>query len=887
MTPPATIGHYRITSKLGEGGMGAVYRATDTKLNRDVALKVLPPAFAEDTSRMQRFEREAQLLASLNHPNIACIYGIEQSAIVMELVDGPDLSGPVPVDTAIAWARQIAAGLEAAHERGIIHRDLKPANIKVTPDGTVKLLDFGLAKATEQSASIVAGANLTMSPTLSLAMTQAGMILGTAAYMSPEQARGYPVDRRADIWAFGVVLFELLTGRDLYGGGATVTDTLAAVVLKDPDYSTLPGDTPPRVRRLIQRCLRKDPKQRLRDIGEARLILDEDEPAAIAAAPQSRAAWLPWTVAGAALLIAAVATSSAWLRTNPPGPPAAAARFPLTMPEGTRESGAVAAPQVVPSPDGHYIAFIAEDQARRLSSLWIRPIGSVAAHRLDKTEGAMYPFWSPDSQYIGFFADQKLKKIAVSGVSLQTICEASGNFSATLGPGSGSGEGGAWNRDGVIVFAPSIGTPLMRVPAVGGLPTPVTSLEGGDLGHHWPQFLPDGRHILYWAPSRNSADSAIWVQELGSSKRIMVAKSMLRAAWAPPGYLLFVREGALFAQRMDPKTFQLTGEPLAIAQEVSYNQGNGRAAFAVSENGVLVYHAGLAFTARQLAWFDRQGKRLGVVGQPGEYFNLALSPDGKNVALGVGSGGSRDIWMMDLASGVLTRMTRDGNAALNMGPWSPDSKRIAVNLNPGGIRDLVVASKLDTVLATDTLEADDWLPDGSSLLCIDPVSARRLSLIPLRDGLKPHTILDTPYRQNSFRVSPDGKLVAYVSSESGGAAEVFVASFPSFAQKRQISNGGGNYPTWGKEGKELFFRQAPTSLMSVEIRNGATLDTGVPKLLFQYGTPAAGNRFMVSRDGQQFLMMDYDQKTTQTSDLIVVLNWAAELNVGQALSHAN
>ena len=396
-----------------------MYRATDTKLNRDVAIKTLPPAFAEDAARMARFEREAQVLASLNHPNIAAIYGIEQGAIVMELVEGTNLAGPVPVDTAIAYAKQIAAGLEAAHEKGIIHRDLKPANIKVTRDGVVKLLDFGLAKATDEAPPTV---NATVSPTLSMAMTQAGMILGTAAYMSPEQARGKPVDRRADIWAFGVVMFELLTGRAMFGGGETVTDTIASVMKEDPDWKALPADTPPRLRRLMQRCLRKDPKQRLRDIGDARLTLEEAEPAAQSpeAAATPRRPWLPWAAAVLGLAAAAATIAILAFRPKPADPPIA--RFRLALPESTREASSPAATHVVPSPDGRYIAFDAISKDGATSSLWIRPLGSPAARRIEKTEGAQFPFWSPDSQSIGYFTADSLKKVALAGGSPQQIC---------------------------------------------------------------------------------------------------------------------------------------------------------------------------------------------------------------------------------------------------------------------------------------------------------------------------------------------------------------------------------------------------------------------------------------------------------------------------------
>jgi serine/threonine-protein kinase len=413
MTPQSQIAHYRILSKLGEGGMGAVYRATDTKLNRDVAIKVLPDAFAQDAARMQRFEREAQVLASLNHPNIAQIYGIEQGALVMELVEGEDLRGPVATDTAIAYARQIATGLAAAHEKGIIHRDLKPANIKVTPQGTVKLLDFGLAKATESASA----ASNTMSPTLSLAMTQAGVILGTAAYMAPEQARGKPVDQRADIWAFGVVLYELLTGAQLFGGGETVTDTLASVMKDAPDFNKLPPDTPSRLRRVIALCLRKDPAQRLCHIGDALLMLDEPEPEAATSPAPAKRAWLPWTIAATALALVALVL---WMRPGTAEPAASTVRFTIPLEPGLMPVSNAATEWVI-SPDGRNLAMILAEHT--ITSLWVRPLNATAAHKLDKTEGAHYPFWSPDGQFIAFFEEGKLKRVSVSGGAVQTLCD--------------------------------------------------------------------------------------------------------------------------------------------------------------------------------------------------------------------------------------------------------------------------------------------------------------------------------------------------------------------------------------------------------------------------------------------------------------------------------
>ena len=872
MTPFPSIAHYCITGKLGEGGMGVVYRATDTKLNRDVAIKVLAEAFAQDVDLMARFQREAQVLASLNHPNIAAIYGIEQGAIVMELVEGEELRGPVAVDLAIGYARQIAAGLDAAHERGIVHRDLKPSNIKVTAEGVVKLLDFGLAKASKHSAvggpPGHPGDSPTLSPTVSLGMTRVGTVLGTAAYMSPEQARGKPVDKRSDIWAFGVVLFELLTGRMLYGG-ETASDSLAAVITREPDWTALPASTPAQVRRLLEHCLRKDPKQRLRDIGDARLTLDEPEPvpaspAVGASAP--RRVWLPWVIAAAALLGA----GGAWLRPKSSDPGVGAVRVLLLMPPGSTEPGSPNAAQAVPSPDGRQLAFIRRDGSSGIQSIWVRALNSTSAQRLDKTDGANFPFWSPDSKSIGFFADEKLERVAASGGPVRTICDVPRSSILV------AGDGGTWNREGVIVFA-NPGSPLMRVSASGGVPTEVTSLEKDELRHSWPQFLPDGRQLLYLSIASDPANSAIYVQELGSSKRLQVLKNATRGVWARPGYLLFVREGTLFAQRMDLKAFQLEGEPITVAPDVDTNEGNGRSAFAVSENGVLVYRSGATNDLRQLAWYDREGHRLGVAGKPGQFFSPSLSPDEKSVALFLGGTATSkgDVGVMDLASGVLTRMIRDARGLIYSEPtWSPDSQRLAITDALGGIQEVAMASGKVTPVAKGVM-VQTWSPDGRSILCTG-LTYRKLSLLPLADVAKPETILDTPYGNYWFRFSPDGQFVVYVSDESG-PPEVYVASFPSFAVKRKVGTSGGPYPAWPRGGKEIFYRAPSRMLMSAEIRTGPSLMVGVPKPLFKFGTGLGiSNGFAVTAGGKRFLIAESVQKTEgEESDLVLVLNWAA------------
>ncbi len=606
----------------------------------------------------------------MNHPNIAAIYGVEDHALVMELVDGAEPRGPLAEADALAIIEQLIDALEYAHERGVVHRDLKPANLKITPDGRLKVLDFGLAKA--MSGDTAAG-NPLSSPTLTMGATMAGTIMGTAAYMAPEQARGHNVDQRTDIWAFGVMVYELLTGKLLFEG-PTISDTLASVLRQEIDLNAVP----PRFHPLLRACLERDPKRRLRHIGDARLLLAQPPAQAAAATPSpSKLAWLPWAVAAIAMAMAAVAAGMTWLRPKAadPGP---AMRFLVPLPPGTAMPLAGSAPDWVPSPDGRNLAMIAMEGNQ--NALWVRPIGATSAHRLDKTEGADFPFWSPDGRSIGFFTEDKLKRIAVSGGAVQTVCP----VPATR-PGFSNGDGATWSADNFMIFGTATG-PLMRVPAAGGIPAPVTTLEKDESSHTWPQLLPDGRHVLYLA--RAGDNSAIYVQELGSNKRIRVRKVETRAVWSPQGYLLFGREGTLFAQRMNPKTFQLEGEALTVADEIRFNNRTGRSTFAVSQNGVLVYRGGANDSQRQLNWRDRTGKVLSTVGQPGEFRSLSLSPDGKSAALVSGPPqGPFDAWVIDLASGVRTPMTRDGKQSIsNVPAWSPDSERLAVSPATGGVQ---------------------------------------------------------------------------------------------------------------------------------------------------------------------------------------------------------
>ncbi|HWQ02982.1 MAG TPA: protein kinase, partial [Candidatus Nitrosotenuis sp.] len=604
------IAHYRVTAQLGAGGMGEVYRATDTKLNRDVALKVLPQEFAADAQRMARFQREAQVLASLNHPHIAAIYGLEESgtgfqpvqdaqarvpaplrALVMELVEGPTLadrisSGAIPLEDALPIAKQIAEALEYAHERGIIHRDLKPANIKFTPDGKVKILDFGLAKALADDAS---HAEASTSPTLSIAATRAGIILGTAAYMSPEQARGKPADRRADIWSFGVVLYEMLSGRQLYGG-ETVSDSMAAVITREPEWASLPEKTPRRVRELLRRCLTKDPRQRLQAIGDARIALEEvishpEEAAAETSAGgtpalQKKSA-LPWAAAGV-LAVAAVVLGILYARVafRPP----LLVRTEISAPKDgafflfTTNPGPVAI-----SPDGSALAFVAVEKDN-VPRLYVRRLNSAETQVVPGTENAAYPFWSPDSKWVAFFGQGKLRKTDMSGAPPMTLCE------------SGVGKGGTWNLDGVILYAPSFDSPIHRTTAAGGDCKAITTLNAGrsDNSHRHPRFLPDGKHFLYFARSASAvqASHALVATSLDSKEEKVLMQTSTMAEYVS-GYLLYLRDVTLVAHPFDAGKLQFTGEAITLVDDVmNLGGGAGAGVFSVSATGTLVYLPG-------------------------------------------------------------------------------------------------------------------------------------------------------------------------------------------------------------------------------------------------------------------------------------------------------
>jgi Tol biopolymer transport system component len=859
MTPPEQIAHYRISAKLGEGGMGEVYRATDTKLGREVAIKVLPESFAQDAGRMARFEREAQVLASLNHPNIAQIYGVEDRALVMELVEGDAPKGPMPFDDAWHIALQITAGLEYAHERGIVHRDLKPANIKVTQDGVVKLLDFGLAKAFSNLPE--ASANPEVSPTLTIGPTEVGVVLGTAAYMAPEQAKGKSVDKRADIWAFGVVLYEILTGKRPFHG-EDVTETLASVIKEEPDLKPVPADA----RRLLKSCLTKDPKKRLRDIGDAWRLLDD----AASPAPESRAlpVWAGWIVGIAALTGAAV-LGLIHFREAPPEPPV------YTYTIGPPENSAIRSFAI--SPDGKSVAIAAIRKGKR--SLWVRRLDSLEMNELAGAEGAQDPFWSPDGHEIAFFRGigNSLRKISASGGPTEALLQPSIN-------------GGTWNRNGVILVGGLDG--MRRISSGGGASSVVISNKSPLT---WPAFLPDGRRFLYRIGQPDSA-AGVYLSSLDSKETKRVLPDAARAVFLSPpyggrfGYLFFVRERVLLGQPVDSQTLQLAGEPLQIAKPIA----DPISGFSISEAGTLVYRAGANADA-ELRWFDRSGMKLGIAAEPGSIYDFGLSPDEKRLLVSrTNSSGGRDLWLQDLVHGTASRFTLDPSS--NFRPvWSRDGQFVAFSSTRSGRTDLYLKSAAGTIpekLIFATKESaksgNDWTPDGRLLLFQDIILPATMGLdlfaLPVGGGDRIPIVQGTA-NQTKAQLSPDGRWLAYVSDESG-REEVYVQSFAidgkPAAQRWHISASGGTDPRWRRDGRELFYLAADENLMAVPVNlSGSSFTFGAAQSLFDVG-PISGPvafgsfRYAASSDGKRFLILK-DAGTPAPSLLTVVTNWRASV----------
>ncbi|HVN92166.1 MAG TPA: protein kinase [Terracidiphilus sp.] len=887
------IGQYEVIGKLGAGGMGEVYRARDARLERDVALKILPASLAQDGHSLARLEREARTLAALNHPNIAVIYGLEEGeglrALVMELVEGETLAEKIhgvtgrsarclSAEEALPIAKQIAEALEYAHERGVIHRDLKPANVKITPEGTVKVLDFGLAKVLSDQDSVgpVSAAN---SPTLSVMATQAGIILGTAAYMAPEQAKGKQVDRRADIWAFGCVLFEMLAGKQPFEG-ETTSDLLAAVIRGEPEWTDLPEKTPPAIKRLIRRCLMKDPKQRLRDIGDARIAIEEVMSGAGLDADKSGASGiqqnaqasrvkraLPWALGCMAVLFAGLA---GWLLLKPK-PPANVIRFPVPPPQGTDFlfGGTLSI-----SPDGHTLAFIAQDGPDKPGVLWLRPLDSMIAVQVAGTDGALGPTWSPDSQQIAFQANGKLEKVVVAGGAPQTLCDA--DF-----------PGASWNKDGVILF--SNHNNIYSVPDTGGEPTLVAA---PDAAHgeffQFPQFLPDGRHFIVQVRTGTAGADYIATGSLDSKTVERLTPSTTDALYAAPGFLLYMDQSTLMARPFNAKALRFTGGAVPVAQNVGIYSNVFYGFFTVSPAGILAYQTVPAVSTNQMTWFNRTGQKLGAVGQPDVYATPALSPDGTKLAVAVGILAKHNIWVYDLKRGTGSRLTADSSDDLNP-VWSADGKQIMFSSNRAGQYDIYQEAANGLGSAEIVLQSkdhakylNDLTADGHYAVFDNGGDSNETALwaLPMLGDHKPFAFLSGEIRAFSAQFSPNGHYVAYSSTETG-RNEIYVQTFPQQTGKWQISASGGTDPMWRRDGKELFFLTPDQKLMAVDVNTGAgTFQAGIPKELFQTQTIPPWywrNIYAPSADGQRFLMLT-PASEAKPEPITVVVNWPATMS---------
>ncbi len=877
------LGPYEILTPLGAGGMGEVYRARDSKLKREVALKVLPELFVLDGQRMARFEREAQVLASLNHPNIAVIYGAEEAngvhALAMELVEGPTLAErirqePVAADEGLPIAKQIAEALEYAHEKGIIHRDLKPANIKLTRDGQVKVLDFGLAKALDTNTS---DSSISTSPTISTAATRAGTLLGTAAYMSPEQAKGKAVDRRADIWAFGCVLFEMLAGKPAFDG-ETITDTLAAVVRAEPEWELLPKAVPRRISELLHRCLQKDVKQRLQAIGEARILLEkpggdaEAEATITPEAKSTREHRLMGALAGAVFLAAILG----FLYVNRAEDPARVIRATIQPAANSDFSLDGHASGFALSPDGKRLAYIASRPDGK-RALWVRAMDASSAQPLASTEGAGHPFWSPDSRFIAFFADGKLKKIDASGGPPFVLCEAL------------TGRGGTWNAAGVIVFTPSGNAPLYRVDAAGGAATEVTKLDSsrGESSNRWPFFLPDGKHFLYLAGSpyvpKDAASNEIRVGSLDSKESKLLLHTRSEATYSS-GHLLFLRQNSLMAQAFDARRMELTGEANPVANDVQEDEPRAHGLFSASQNGLLTYAEGFGSIKRQLIWLDRSGKNLGELTRADSYDDVRFSPEGNRLALTVQTGG-RDIWIEDISRAVKTRLTfGSASSQSDESPvWSPDGRWLAYDSFRGGKYGLYKKAADGSGNEEILLEAGDqprfvtdWSADGQIAYYEMAQGVWNIWMLPMSGDKRPYPFVKLPFSSVFGRFSPDGKWLAYCSAESG-RMEVYVVSFPSATSKRQISSDGGCQAIWRRDGKEIFYVATDNKIMAADVRKAASsLQIGTAKPLFETRPSRTGGWvYDITPDGQRFLVNYLPEQPGRGITLVV--NWDAEL----------
>jgi eukaryotic-like serine/threonine-protein kinase len=893
------LGPYEIQQPLGAGGMGEVYRARDTRLGRDVAIKVLPSHLSSNPDLKQRMEREARSISSLNHPHICTLHDVGSQDgvhfLVMEYLEGETLAdrlyrGAIPLEEALKTAIKIADALDKAHARGIVHRDLKPANIMLTKNGP-KLMDFGLAKPAPGLSSASGASPLTPStPTMTVAelsgsaspLTQKGTIVGTFQYMAPEVLQGSEADARSDIFSFGCVIYEMVTARRAFEGKSQFS-VLGAILDKEPERinAVLPS-SPPRLDETVLRCLAKNPEQRYGCMHDVRIQLE-----ALAEAPQQTAgaetltpnpagSRVPWLVAGVAVLLA-MAFGVAYVFRAPQV--VAVMRSSILPPaDATFVTMAPASGPPVLSPDGTKLAFTARSKGNIL--LYVRPLTSLTAQILPGTEDSMYPFWSPDSREVAFFAGGKLKRINASGGPPQSICDVV------------NGRGGAWSKEGVIVFTPSATQPLFRVPASGGTPEPASKMnfDKGENSHRWPSFLPDGKHFLYWVRnSRGQQEHVLYVGELGSLQAKPLMKSESMAVYAS-GYLLFMRDQTLMAQPFNPLRIELSGEPAPIAEHVAINGGTGRPLFAASDTGALVYQSGEVTGGWDLLWLTRDGKKTGSVAQADRYFNPALSPDATRLAVTIFSGlqGTGDIWIFDLKRGSNTRLTF-GPALQQTPVWTPDGKTIFYSSNAKSPPHIYAKAADGSGSERAVSEGNDLVefpwsfsPDGRYLAYERRDLGKNDSTFdlwvrPLSGDGKPFPIVQTPFEEREPQISPDGKWMAYRNNESS-RMEIYITAFPGGGAKWQVSTNGGTAAKWRGDSKELFFVDSADNLVAVDVNaSGSAVQLGVPHTLFQVvGAQRQAGAFDVTSDGKKFLVNNGNPKEGN-EPVTLVLNWPAEL----------
>jgi len=882
------LGPYEIRAPIGAGGMGEVYRATDTKLRRDVALKVLPTAFVRDSDRMARFAREAQMLAALNHPNVAAIYGVEESsgvrALVMELVEGPTLAdriaaGPIAIEESLHIARQIAEALEYAHEKGVIHRDLKPANVKVTPEGVVKVLDFGLAKAVSDDPPV---SDPSLSPTLTVGATQAGVILGTAAYMSPEQAHGRAADRRADIWSFGAVLYEMLTAK-LAFPGESVSDTLASVLKLEPDWTALPASTPTAIRKLLRQCLTKDRKQRLQAIGDARIAIDDylanpwGEPGAEQRSPSK----LLGIVAAALGALLIVALGAWWRATRPVEKPLV--RLSVEMgPDAFLTQ--IGGPHAIISPDGTRLVYRIRgaDGKHRLAT---RSLDQSQATPLADTENGSQPFFSPNGEWIGFFANRKLRKILARGGAAVTLCDAP------------NGRGGSWGDDGNIVAALDLSSGLSLVSSSGGIPQPLTRLnkEKRETTHRYPQVLPEAKAVLFVSSTgnQNYDEASIEVQSLKTGTRKTLQRGAYFGHYLPSGHLIYMGQGVLFAAPFDLDRLELYGSPVPVLEDVPSGGDSGTTHFHFSNTGTVVYRSGKGSEGRSIFWLESSGKTQPLRMNPALYFSPRFAPGGRRLALSVNEKGKTDVWVYDLDRDSMMRLTSASGD--NFSPvWTPDGKRIAFSTGSGifWMRADGAGEAQRLTESSNSQTPASFSPDGKRLAFTEQGSGTGSDIwtLPIEFGEgdsrkpgKPEPFLRTPNIQTEPAFSPDGRSLAYSSSESG-IMEVYVRPFPGPGGKWQVSNGGGSNTVWSPKAHELFYRTGDNRIMvATYTAKGDSFIADKPRLWSEKGLlPYYGPfpSFDIAPDGKRFaVIMQPDTSDDQKppTQMIFLFNFFDEL----------